>query len=137
MPHGEDLISPFEHIFKRKPDLSKLMPIGCVCYAFVPPEKRTKLEDTGIKCRLLGNGDVFETEEINGYKLLTEAGIIIYSDNVTFPKELQMERLDDSFYSLEEDKMVDDLWVPYESQSESDDTYFLNRFRRILFSKRR
>ena len=55
--YGQDTITPYEHIFKRAPDLKHLRPFGSVCYAFIPKEKRSKLEDSGIRCRLLGYGD--------------------------------------------------------------------------------
>ena len=106
MPHGKEVISPFEYIFKRKPDLSVLQPFGCVCFAFVPPDKKgySKLDDNGIKCRLIGYGDDFDTEEIKGCKLLNEdTGIIFFSDNVVFPKQAKFERLDESYYTVDED----------------------------------
>jgi len=113
MPHGIDTISPYEHIFKRKPDLSTLQPFGCVCFAFVPPEKHHKLEDNGLKCRLLGYGDDFQTEEIKGYKLLNEdTGIVFFSDNVVFPKHIKFERLDDCYYNSNEDRAIDELFDP-------------------------
>jgi len=90
-----------------------------VCFAFVPIEKRTKLEDSGIKCRFLGFGDDYETEEIKGYRLLTEDGQIVFSDNVVFPNELKFERLDEKFYTANEDKAIDDLFDPF-IQTDSD-----------------
>jgi hypothetical protein len=94
MPHGSDSKSPYEHLFGRPPNLKHLKPFGVVSYAYVPPEKRNNLEDSGNKCRLLGYGDDFNTEEIKGYRLLREDDLsIIFSDNVTFHSELRMEKL--------------------------------------------
>ena len=127
--HGKDTITPYEHVFKKVPDLKHLRPFGSVCYAFVPPEKRSKLEDSGIRCRLLGYGDDFNLEEIKGYKLLNERdGTIIWSDSVVFDKNLKMEKLDDIFYSNEDCTIKDSLWNPFDqpdqSDTELDEIYF-------------
>jgi hypothetical protein len=55
-----------------------------VCFAYVPSEKRTKLEDFGVKCRLLGYGDDMETEVVNGYT----------------------DQSDDDFFSADEDPAI-------------------------------
>jgi hypothetical protein len=128
--HGKDTITPYEHIFKRAPNLKHLKPFGTVCYAFIPPEKRSKLEDSGIKCRLLGYGDDFETEEIKGYKLLNESdGTIFWSDSVIFDQNGKMEKLNDIFYSYEDDSIRDTLWTPFLDESpdqEEDDEFYYN-----------
>jgi hypothetical protein len=119
--HGKDTITPYEHVFKRPPSLKHLEPFGSVCYAFVPPEKRSKLEDSGIRCRLLGYGDDFETEEIKGYRLLNQQdGTIFWSDSVVFNKSGKMEKLDDIFYSLEDESIQDKLWTPFKDDDDSD-----------------
>jgi hypothetical protein len=128
--HGKDTITPYQHIFKKEPDLKHLRPFGSVCYAFIPPEKRSKLSDSGIRCRLLGYGDDFGVEEIRGYKLLNEIdGTIFWSDSVIFDKDSPMERLDNIFYSHDDDKISDELWTPFINQEETeqdrlDDIFF-------------
>jgi hypothetical protein len=123
MPHGQNAKSPYERIFNRKPDLKHLRPFGTVCYAFVPPETRNKLEDSGLKCRLLGYGDDFETEEINGYRLLREDDLsIIFCDNVTFDKDFKTERLHEDCYCEEDEKLSDTLWEPFDQETSSSDT---------------
>jgi hypothetical protein len=136
--HGCDTITPYEHVFQRKPNLSNLKPFGSVCYAYLPHEKRSKLEDSGIKCRFLGYGDDFKTQEINGFKLLKEDdGTIIYSDSVQFKRHFEMERLDPIFYADDDSErlIVDDLWreidpdhsdVPIDNSSESDSEEFFD-----------
>jgi hypothetical protein len=127
MPHGSDQKTPYELIFKRKPDLSHLRPFGTVCYAFIAPETRTKLQDSGLKCRLLGYGDDFETEEIKGYRLLREDDLtIIYSDNVVFDKDLKTERLHDDCYSIEDSNLSDSIFEPFEvdTGSTSSDSFY-------------
>jgi hypothetical protein len=44
--HAGSTKTPYEIIFNQKPDLSNLKAFGSICYAFVPPEKRHKLENT-------------------------------------------------------------------------------------------
>jgi hypothetical protein len=96
MPHGQEDKTPYELIFNKKPDLSNLKPFGCVCYAYAPPEKVNKLQENGIRCRLLGYGDDFDEEEMKGYRLLREDDLgIFYSNNVTFDKDYKMEKLSD------------------------------------------
>jgi len=120
--HGNDTITPYEHVFNRPPTLKHLQPFGTVCYAFIPPEKRSKLEDSGIRCRLLGYGDDFETEEIKGYRLLNEQdGTIFWSDSVVFDKTGKMEKLDDIFYSLEDDSIQDNMWTPFIDETDETD----------------
>src|SRR5437016_9619700 len=45
--------TPFEVIYGRKPDLSHLKRIGCVCYAQIPNKKRSGLDFNTSECRLL------------------------------------------------------------------------------------
>ena len=128
--HGNATITPFEMIFNRKPDLSHLRPFGTVCYAFLAPEKRNKLDDSAIKCRLIGYGDDFELEEMKAYKLLKEDDCtIIWSDNCIFDKDLKMERLSEIFYAENDDKLSDSLWKPFDDEEldkteEGEDIFF-------------
>ena len=56
----------------------------------ITPEKRLKLEDTAIKCRLIGYSDDENPEQYKAYKLyVEETGKVIYSKNVTFPDPVQ------------------------------------------------
>lgn len=70
-------------IYGRKPNFSHLRPFGCICYAHIPLETRSKLENSAEKCRLLGSGDDDSTEEVKGFKLLRESDrSIFYSNDV-------------------------------------------------------
>ena len=85
--HGNDTKTPFEHIYGKRPNSSHLQPFGCVCYSHIPIERRSKLDDTTEKCRLIGYGDDDSAEEFKGYKLIVESNLqIIYNKNVTFPE---------------------------------------------------
>jgi hypothetical protein len=119
LTHGGDSKTPYEHIFGRKPNLSHLQPFGAVCYSFIPIEKRSKLDDTTQKCRLLGYGDVDNVEQYKAYKLLVEEdGRIVYSKNVTFPIKTKFEELPDKDAYEEEDNSAD-LNYQYEYDSDA------------------
>ena len=55
---------PFEAWNERKPSVSHLKFFGCVCYAQVPKEKRTKLEEASERCIFIGYSSMSK-----GYKL--------------------------------------------------------------------
>lgn len=120
--HASSEVTPYEMIFNKKPDLSHLRPFGTVCYAFISPEKRTKLDSSAIKCRLIGYGDDFALEEMKAYKLLKEDDCtIIWSDNCIFDSKLQMEKLPEIFYSTDDQRNFDSIWKDedYVDNSES------------------
>ena len=80
--------SRYEKFFERKPIVDHLKPFGSICFAFIPAEKRSKLENTRERCRLIGYGDDDDTEEMAGYKLLVESdGLVLYSNDVVFSDE--------------------------------------------------
>jgi hypothetical protein len=80
--------SRYEKFFKKKPRVDHLRPFGSICFAFIPAEKRSKLEQTREKCRLIGYGDDDDTEEMSGYKLLVESdNSILYSNDVVFSSQ--------------------------------------------------
>jgi len=110
--HGNEEKTPYELIFNKLPDISHLKPFGVVCYAFLSPEKRSKLDDSAIKCRLIGYGNDFGLEEMKAFKLLKEDdGTIIWSDNCIFDANLKTERLPDIFYSTDDNQIMDEFWI--------------------------
>ncbi|CEG41897.1 copia-like retrotransposable [Plasmopara halstedii] len=46
--------SPYEQLYKRRPQYERMRIFGCVAYALVHKSKRSKLEDTAVKCFSLG-----------------------------------------------------------------------------------
>jgi hypothetical protein len=46
--------SPFERWYGKKPHVAHLRPFGSTAYAWIPSERRSKLEDVARRCRFLG-----------------------------------------------------------------------------------
>ena len=103
--HGFDLITPYEHIYRRASVVSHLRPFGCVAYAHVPAELRSKLEPSGQKRRLLGYLDDDDSEELMGYKLLRESDLaILHCRDVTFNENAAMDPLPQSELYLDDEQ---------------------------------
>lgn len=47
-------MSPYEKLFKNKPNVSFLRVFGCICFVFVPSNQRHKLEKKATKCVFVG-----------------------------------------------------------------------------------
>jgi hypothetical protein len=72
--------SPYEATMKRKPDLTFTRGVGCTCFAHVPKHRRSKLDDTAVKCKLLGY-----SEDQKTYRVINNAiGDVFNSRRVTF-----------------------------------------------------
>ena len=110
--------TPYELIYNRRPNVANLFPFGCVGFAYLRKEIRDKpfnngkLENTSVKCRLLGYGDDDDSEEVAGYKILVEANppYVTYSRNVKWLDKSPMVplvNLDSDSYS---DETLDDLF---------------------------
>ena len=131
--HSGHDTSPYEQLTKWKPRVPHLRPFGCIAYAYIPPEKRTKLDASSEKCRLLGKVDDFSSQEVKGYKLLRESDMsIFYLNDVKFiedavPDELEVKidepyvlslsdmfsDDDDSFVAVDENSDLDeDMSIP-------------------------
>ena len=61
-------ITPFEKWYSRKPDLANLKVFGCVAYAHVPKQFRTKLDNKAVKIRFVGY-----SKGTKGYRLIDES----------------------------------------------------------------
>jgi hypothetical protein len=94
--HSGKKFTPFEYIYNRPPDISNLHKFGCIGYAFIPQEKRTKLEPVRERCRLVGYADDDDTEELKGFLVLTESDLaLIYVTDVVFEDEGLIQELVD------------------------------------------
>jgi len=121
--HGEDTITPYQHIYGKRPDLSHLRPFGSVCYAHILPNdpQRNKLSDAAVKCRLIGYLDDDDTEERPGYKLLREDTLtIIHCKSVRFDESAPMTPLNSDPLDIDDTLFSDPNFTTSDDQSDSD-----------------
>ena len=92
--------SPFELWFGKKPSIKHLKVIGTTCYAYIPGQKRKKLDKKALKCVLIGyNGD-------DSYRLWhQESGDTKISRDVRFDKEVLLKSTVSTSISLEIDEL--------------------------------
>ena len=77
--------TPYEVLHNTKPEVSHMRPFGCVCYAHVAKDERTKLECKARKCIFLGYG-----ETVKGYRVLdVENNKIFYSRDILFRENVR------------------------------------------------
>jgi hypothetical protein len=62
-------------LYGFKPKVNNLRVFGSTCYALVPKEKITKLENKSMKCIFIGYSD-----EKKGYRLLSDGKFIVSID---------------------------------------------------------
>ena len=75
--------TPVEAWSGIKPSVSYFKKFGCICYAHVPAEKITKLDEKSQKCVFLGYSDVTK-----GYKLLdVKTNKLVVSRDVIFDEK--------------------------------------------------
>ena len=95
--HGNHTITPYEYIYKRRPNISHLRPFGCIAYAHIYLENRTKLHPSADRCRLIGYIDSDDSQEHQGYKLIREAdNAILFSRDVQFDENAPITALPDT-----------------------------------------
>lgn len=83
--------TPYRETFKRHFEYGCLRVFGSECYAHIPKTKRSKLDDSGVRCRMLG---YLETSK--GYRLLNlETGQILHSRSVTFDETASNRQVDE------------------------------------------
>ena len=72
--------TPFETVFHRKPSIIVMRVFGSLCYAHIAKAKRSKLDDSGLRCRFLGYA-----KQSKAYRLpYVTTGEIVISRSVTF-----------------------------------------------------
>uniref|UniRef100_A0AAV1TKQ0 Reverse transcriptase Ty1/copia-type domain-containing protein n=1 Tax=Peronospora matthiolae TaxID=2874970 RepID=A0AAV1TKQ0_9STRA len=81
VPHASSpKASPFEILFKRKPQIDSLRVFDSLRYVHVTKAKRTKIDDSGVRCLLLGY-----SKQHKVYRLLNAStGDVVISRSVTF-----------------------------------------------------
>jgi hypothetical protein len=80
--------TPYEAWYNFKPKVNHLRVFGSTCYALVPKEKRTKLENQSMKCTFIGC-----SEEKKGYRLLSDGKFIVSRDVIFY--EIESNGLDE------------------------------------------
>ena len=77
--------TPYEEAFDLHFDLRKSSSVGTECFARVPKTKRSKIDDSDVRCRMLGYLD-----NLKGFRLLNiSTGQITHSRSVTFDKTVR------------------------------------------------
>ena len=84
--------SPLELMFRRKPRIEILRVFGSLYYAHIAKTKRSKLTESGVRCRLLGYAK--DHKSYQRLNRITEAIAILRS--VTFAENRTMKPLSDS-----------------------------------------
>src|SRR4051795_6381646 len=75
--------TPFEMLYSKKPDLSELRIPGCIAYAIIPVEKRSKMDMHASRARYLG------PEASNQHRLYEESsGRVIFARDVVFDEDV-------------------------------------------------
>jgi hypothetical protein len=80
--------TPYESWYSFKPKVNHLRVFGSTCYALVPKEKRTKLENWSMKCTFIGY-----SEKKKGYRLLSDGKFIVSRDVIFY--EIEGNSLDE------------------------------------------
>ncbi|CAA7051447.1 unnamed protein product, partial [Microthlaspi erraticum] len=75
-----DLQSPFEKLFGMQPNYHKLKVFGCVCYPWLRPYTRHKMEDRSLQCVFMG----YSTTQSAYLCLHTPSGRMYTSRHVIF-----------------------------------------------------
>lgn len=95
-------VSPFEIWTGSKPNISTFRIFGSQCFAWVPKEKRRKLDDKSIECRYLG-----EALLTKGYRLLKQDGSVFVSRSVRFNEEFVTSKISVAVEVSDSDDEVD------------------------------
>ncbi|KAL3634075.1 hypothetical protein CASFOL_021129 [Castilleja foliolosa] len=74
--------SPFEKLFKQKPDYTCLKVFGCLCYPHMRPYNKHKLEYRSTAGVFLGYNAQYK-----GYKVLLPSGKVIITRHIVFDEE--------------------------------------------------
>ncbi|KAJ2935889.1 hypothetical protein H1R20_g1205, partial [Candolleomyces eurysporus] len=72
-------VTPYEALFGKKPDLSRLRVFGCRCYPLIPPELRRKGDGRRYEAIFLG----YQSDRI-GWTVMGVDGKIVFAHDVVF-----------------------------------------------------
>ncbi|KAH9792303.1 retrovirus-related pol polyprotein from transposon RE2 [Citrus sinensis] len=91
-----ELLTPYEKIFKLKPDYSMLKCFGCICYPYLRDYNKHKFDYHSSKCIFLGYSPAHK-----GYKCLHSSGKIYIARHVVFDESTFPYSIDSAFNSNE------------------------------------
>ena len=91
-----ELLTPYEKIFKLKPDYIMLKCFGCICYPYLRDYNKHKFDYHSSKCIFLGYSPAHK-----GYKCLHSSGKIYIARHVVFDESTFPFSTDSAFNSNE------------------------------------
>ena len=86
-----DGVTPLEAWTGRKPDIHHLRVFGCDAYVLIPKEKRTKLDDKTMKCRMLGycsESKCYRLLDPGTNKVIRSRDVVFNEDSINRTKEI-------------------------------------------------
>jgi hypothetical protein len=97
-------ITPYELATGQVRKYDTMRVFGSICYAHIPKQKRHKLDNTSIKCKMLGY-----LSNQSGYRLLeVDTGKIIHSRSVQWCEDKTKIEVDDIFSIQNDDDECDE-----------------------------
>jgi hypothetical protein len=116
--------TPFEHVFRYKPEISLLQPFGIKCWVHIETHQ-TKLEGKAVEAILIGY-----PEHSSAYIVRTCNGNVVTSRNVTFQKPLSistyittLKQSDSTITPTDHSAMDNSDAMPNTTALDMDDTY--------------
>ena len=104
--------TPVEACSGIKPSVSHSKIFGCICYAHVPDEKRTKLDEKSQKCVFLGYSDVtkgYRLLDVKTNKLVVSRYVIFYENTTLNWEDKNIENIAIISSNQEEDEKDEDV----------------------------
>jgi hypothetical protein len=87
VPKANNVVSPYEILKERQPNLSYLRTWGCLAYVRIPDPKRVKLASRAYKCVFIGyaaNSKAYRFYDLNVKVIIESVDADIYEDKFPF-----------------------------------------------------
>lgn len=88
--------SPFEKLFKKKPNLHELRTFGCVCYPLLRPYNKHKLENRSVLCLFVGYSAIhkgYKCLDVTSNRLYISRDVVFDEQQFYFPKVQEQQVL--------------------------------------------
>lgn len=102
-------LTPYERLFKHKPDYKMLKCFGCACYPYLKDYNKHKFDYHSSKCIFIGY-----SQSHKGYKCLHASGRVYIARHVFFDELSFPYFLDSVFNSKESDSCSTQLFTPHQ-----------------------